>query len=254
MSTPLKQIILWGKQLFALFFPEHCTICNKRLPFNEHCICATCFAALPFTHCNKVSDPIIERIFLGKFNLYNARSLLLYHRNTPSIRPILNLKYFHRPSYGIYMGIILARLIPKEFFENIDYIIPIPITKQRFRQRGYNQAYLLAKGIEKITHIPIAEKTVSRKYFKQTQTRLSPHERLENVRNAFHLDNPQLIKDKHILIIDDVLTTGSTIISFAQTIEKNIPVRISVLTLYLAGTHRSGTIVDSKHAVKEYFY
>ena len=120
---------------------------------------------------------------------------------------------------------------PFHFFDDIDVIIPLPISTKRSWQRGYNQSNLLARGISLVTGITVDNEVVRRKTFAKSQTHLSPTERRENVKDAFQLINEERIKGKHLLLIDDVVTTGATIIACAQELAKAEGVRISVLSV-----------------------
>ena len=145
---------------------------------------------------------------------------------------MLKMKYEGRWDVAEDMGHIMARECDEAgFFDGIDVIVPIPITKKRKRERGYNQSYHLALGISEATGIPIADKAVERTVYNGSQTRLRGYERRENVENAFALRNAKKIKDKHVLIIDDVVTTGSTIMECGKELLKGGAKALSVLSL-----------------------
>ena len=117
------------------------------------------------------------------------------------------------------------------FFEGIDVIVPMPITKSRRRERGYNQSEEFARGIAELTEIPVATDVVERLSFGISQTKLNHWERRENVENVFHLINGESISNRHVLLVDDIMTTGSTIISCGSELLKAGNVKISILTI-----------------------
>lgn len=131
-------------------------------------------------------------------------------------------------------------LLDTDFFDGIDFIVPVPLHRKKMRQRGYNQSAELAHGIAELTGLPVREDLVSRVVDTPTQTRLTAEERRENVRDAFRLLQPAAVANRHILLVDDVLTTNATILSCAEELVKATGVRISVLTLALAGQHPTG--------------
>ena len=130
------------------------------------------------------------------------------------------------------MGRLLAKELQRaDFFDGIDGIIPIPLTRKRYRQRGYNQSYEIAKGVSEVTGLPIYNDAVQRTNFKGSQTHRWRWDRIENVESAFKLTNAERIAGKHILLIDDVVTTGATMISCAKELSKAGNVKFSTLSL-----------------------
>jgi len=142
------------------------------------------------------------------------------------------LKYFHRYDIGEQLGKQGALEFQKNgFFEGIDAIVPVPLTKKRQRERGYNQSEEIARGICSVTGLPIFDNVVMRESFKGSQTQLKSFERLESVENVFYMINPDRIKGKHLLLVDDVMTTGATLLSCAKELSKVQDVKFSIFTL-----------------------
>lgn len=240
------------KQLFrglvSLLFPLRCVVCGARLLSGEHIICVQCTFKLPYTdYRGKAGNPV-ERVFWGRLPIVKANAYMKYISGSDSRRAVLRLKYFDRPDVGNYLGACMATdLLDTDFFRDIDVIIPIPLAAKRERKRGYNQSEELAKGIHRITSIPIDSKTVIRTIANPTQTHLDATARRANVKNIFAVEVPENLHGKHILLVDDVLTTGATIISCGQAIVKVCPdIRVSVLTLSLAGHHATGINLQKK--------
>ena len=117
------------------------------------------------------------------------------------------------------------------YFDDIDLLVPVPLAQKRQRQRGYNQSEMLACGIADVTHLPIASKALKRQVFRESQTHLSRHERQENVNGIFVVADAEMLKGRHVLLIDDVCTTGATLTACAQAMAPIEGIRISVLTL-----------------------
>ena len=219
-----KPISFWHR-LLDLISPQLCVVCGKRLSATEDVICIACNLKLPRTDFSKNPyDNEMAKLFWGRIPIERAAAFFYYesHSNTANI--IYKLKYKSHPEIGPVMG---------RKFDGIDGIVPIPLAKKRFRQRGYNQSEEIAKGINEITGIPIYTGMVKRIVFKGSQTRRMRWDRQENVEYAFSLVNGEPIIGKHLLVIDDVVTTGATIIACAKELVKAGNVKISVLSLGL---------------------
>ena len=177
----------------------------------------------------------MAKMFWGQIPIERATALFYYEPHAETANILYEMKYKNHPEIGEVMGRLMAReLQMSNFFEGIDGIIPVPLAKKRQRQRGYNQSHELAKGISEITGFPIYNKVVKRTVFEGSQTSLGRWERNENVEQVFELKDASTIQDKHLLIVDDVVTTGATIIACAKELCKAGGVRISVLSLGLA--------------------
>jgi len=160
-----------------------------------------------------------------------AASLIFYEPHSETAQIVYQLKYGNRPDIGEDMGRLMAvEMQYGRYFEGIDALVPVPLSSKRLRQRGYNQSERLASGIREITGIPVITKAIKRKKFVQSQTKLSRHERQENVSDMFQLKDESLLKNKHILLIDDICTTGSTLISCIDVLKTIEGIHISVLT------------------------
>ena len=177
----------------------------------------------------------MAKLFWGQIPVERAAAFFYYESHSNTANVIYKLKYKSHPEIGPVMGRKVAVEFQRDhFFDGIDGIVPIPLTKKRFRQRGYNQSEEIAKGINEITGIPIYTGIVKRTVFKGSQTRRRRWERQENVEYAFCLVDGEPIIGKHILLIDDVVTTGATIIACAKELCEAGGVRISILSLGLA--------------------
>ena len=231
----MKPISFWSS-LLDLISPRTCVVCGQRLSVSEETICSKCNLHLPRTGFQQ--DPyenIMAKIFWGQVPIERATALFYYEPHAETANILYEMKYKNHPEIGEVMGRLMAReLQMSNFFEGIDGIIPVPLAKKRQRQRGYNQSHELAKGISEITGLPIYNKVVRRTVFEGSQTSLGRWERNENVEHVFELKDASTIQGKHLLLVDDVVTTGATVIACAKELCKAGGVRISVLSLGLA--------------------
>lgn len=167
----------------------------------------------------------------GRMAVERCVALAFFVPHSDMARLIYRLKYGNRPEVGEDIGRLMGEeLSSTGFFEDVDLLIPVPLAKKRLRQRGYNQSLEIAKGIAEATGLPIAHAVVCRNVFMGSQTQKHWNERNENVKGVFELENPGQIRGKHVLLIDDVMTTGATLVSCGKEILQAEGVRISVLT------------------------
>ncbi len=222
----------WTK-LLDLLSPRLCVVCGRRLSAEEAVLCHRCMLHIPLTHFSEHPlDNALARLFWGLFPIERATALFFYEPHSEFAELVYNLKYRNHPEIGQHLGRIVARDLQAEcFFEGIDAVVPVPISRQRRRSRGYNQSHEICLGISQQTGLPVFDGVVERLDFKQSQTRLNPFERRDNVANAFRLIAPDRIAHRHLLLVDDVVTTGSTIIACAQQLAQVEGVKISVFAL-----------------------
>lgn len=245
MKGAIKTACGWLVDAFNVLFPETCLICENRLNKGEKFICSLCFQNLPFTEFHGKRGNVTERLFWYVLPIERANSYIYYNVGSEGRKPILWLKYFDLPEVGVFLGRIMARdLIDSDFFDGIDMIIPLPLSKSRLKKRGYNQSRKLAEGVSQITGLPINDKVVVRVVDNPTQTKLTHKQRIDNVEGIFRLMNPDEVAGKHVLLIDDVVTTNATLTSCGKEILKAGNVRISILTLGIAGSHFSAKMVS----------
>lgn len=225
----------WFLSFFQLFFPRQCATCSKILQEGEEVLCLKCNMDMPRTNYHCVKDNPVERMFWGRFPLERATSYFFYRKGSDFRHILHQLKYGGRKDYGETMGrFMAAELMLTDFFREVDVIVPVPLHPRKQQKRGYNQSECIARGISAVTGIGIDTSTVVRTKHTETQTRKFTYERWENVEGIFLLRQPGHFTGKHILIIDDVLTTGATITACADAFQGVEGVRISILTLAMA--------------------
>lgn len=225
----------WLGSFVSLLFPRCCIVCGRPLAKGEECLCTLCNINLPRTGYHLMEDNPVEKLFWGKIPLERATSFFFYRKGSDFRQILHQLKYGGQKNIGAIMGrYMAAELQESGFFEDIDVIVPVPLHKKKQRLRGYNQSEWIARGIATVTGIPIDTESVVRHKNTETQTSKSSLERWENVNGIFELHHAESLAGKHILIVDDVLTTGATTVECASCLTEIERVRISVLTLAIA--------------------
>ena len=229
-------IISCWRRLLDLISPRLCVVCGHRLTVTEEVICAKCNFHLPRTdfHRNAYENEM-AKLFWHQIPIERATAFFYYQPHSSTANIIYQLKYKNHPEIGEVMGRMVGKeLMPSGFFDGIDGIVAVPLTKKRQRQRGYNQSMEIARGISEVTGLPIFDKVVKRVSFKGSQTSLGRWDRNENVEKVFELIDPTAIHGKHLLVIDDIVTTGATCIACAKELIKANNIKISVLSLGFA--------------------
>ena len=218
-----------------LLFPRYCPVCGARLAASQQVMCAFCFSQLPFTHIRGKRENYVERLFWD-LPIQRASSYLHYRQDSSTQRLLHMLKYYDRPQVGQFFGRAMANdLLGSDFFDGVDVLLPVPLSKERQHRRGYNQSMALAEGVAQITKLPIDTHSSVRVVDNPTQTSLTRDERKVNVAGIFSVTNAENLRGRHLLLIDDVLTTGATLRELISTLASIEGLRVSVLTLALAG-------------------
>lgn len=228
-------ISFWSR-LLDLISPRPCVVCGNRLAVTEEVVCSKCYLHLPRTDFgHDLYENVMAKLFWGQIKLEKATALFYYEPHAETVQILYEMKYKNHPEIGVVMGRMMAKELMKSgLFEDIDALVPVPLAKKREHERGYNQSLELAKGVSEVTHLPIANQVVRRTKFVDSQTHRGRWERNENVEGVFELVDGDSLSGKHVLLIDDVVTTGATIIACAQEMQKASNVRISVLALGFA--------------------
>lgn len=227
-----NNMIVWGEGLVNLIFPNVCTVCHRTLVRGEDVMCLGCRLELPRTNLNLLQpNSIHERLFSIGHPIERATSLFYYYRENRYARLIHDTKYRGRPKVGRALAAHHAvELSQSGFFNGIDVIVPVPLHFFKRLHRGYNQAEEIAVGLGSVTGLPIVDALSAS--FHTTQTRKTAHERLVNARNVYRVKKGQVIDNRHILLVDDVITTGATLLSCIEAIKRTHPAtRVSVYSL-----------------------
>jgi ComF family protein len=219
----------------SLLFPRLCYACGNHLLRNEYLICTECYVVIPRTNYHLEKDNPVEQLFWGRCMVERAAAFSYYNKGSRIRNLIHNLKYKGIREVGYELGKIYGlTLNPSDFMKDIDMIIPVPLHPAKERIRGFNQSEIISRGIADASTLPLETKIIERMTVSATQTKRSRYERWTNVEGIFRVSNPQMIAGKHILLVDDVITTGSTIESCATELLKTDGVKVSVVALAFA--------------------
>ena len=233
----------WWRLLFDLCFPKCCAVCGVQLNYHEHHLCLECFSDLPLTHFWNVEDNPAQKIFWGRCPVERVHSLFYYTNNYR--KPVHMLKYEGNVAIGMYLSRMLGEKIASSTPQlAFDYIVPIPLHWRKKLKRGFNQSEIIARGIQKGIQDSLPDRSLPtplvlptllrRKSFTATQTAKDRISRWQNVKDAFEI-NPACkflpSKGNHILICDDVLTTGATLEACAAILVEQLGCRVSIATL-----------------------
>ncbi len=220
------------KDIFYLFFPRICVCCDEQLVKNEVEICLKCRFELPITNFTNETDNKVEQAFYGRVRIEFATSLLFYRTKGISQKLIYQLKYKGKQRIGNLLGQWLgAELKESERFPSIDYIVPVPLHPKKLKKRGYNQLSTFGKSISDILNVPFITNVLIKRSVTDTQTLKRRFERWKNVNEIFHLTDITIFEHKHILLIDDVITTGATLEACALELSKTKDIKISIATM-----------------------
>lgn len=222
----------WITRILDFISPRQCVVCGERLAPTEHSLCSTCLLHLPrTTYQFTPHDNPMAQLFWHLSPVEQAAALIFYEPHSEVAQLIYDLKYHDRPDIGEDMGRLMAgEMQLARFFDGIDLLLPVPLSRKRLRQRGYNQSEQLAVGISDVTHLPVVTKALRRTHFHQSQTQLSRRERQENVEDLFELRDGSMLQGKHVLLIDDICTTGATLLACCDALKAIPGIRLSVLT------------------------
>jgi ComF family protein len=218
--------------LFRLFYPEMCSGCDEQLVQNEQFICTNCRHDLPLTNFTSLSENDITQSFYGRVNVEKGYSLLFFRKEGITQKIIHELKYRGNEQIGTFFGNWLGEILrEKGEFTDIDCIIPVPLHPKKLQQRGYNQVAKFGESLGKHLQIRFLENELVRVSATKTQTFKARFDRFSNVDTKFLLKNPKMFNDKHILLIDDVITTGATLEACANEFQKSENCKISMVTM-----------------------
>lgn len=221
--------------MIDLAWPNLCLLCDRPLVRGEKYLCLHCLYHLPILVFNSFSkNPAADR-FYGKIPFEKATAGYLYQKESNIQKALELIKYKGEKELGKklahYAG---SQLLNNGFFDHVDLLVPVPLHRKKEKKRGYNQSEWIAKGLLEVSKIPINTDNLLRNIENPTQTTKSIWERWENVQGHFVLRDPEAFANKHILLVDDVLTSGSTLEACGQTILKATQAKISFFSLAMA--------------------
>ncbi len=224
------------KNIFHLFFPKYCLSCGKDISEQHNPICLSCANELPYTNFSKILGNELEQLFYGRIPLEAGTSLFYFRKESKVQHLIHYLKYRNRQEVGEFAGNLLSnKMTESQRFLSIDIIIPVPLHPKKQKKRGYNQLSVFGKILSEKLNIPYTEDILKQTVEKKSQThRNEKTTRWENVKNVFQAMPSELLKDAHVLLIDDVVTSGATLESCYLVLKEKGISKISIATIAFA--------------------
>lgn len=222
----------YARDFLDFIFPPLCLHCSERLYVPEKNLCLHCWSELPRTDFEKFKENPVYRSFVGRFPLVYGAAWLHFQKGGLVQNLMHTFKYHDREDLAFYLGARLAeewRTAP--ILRAPDLIVPVPLHPRKRRKRGYNQAEAIAKGISKVSGKPLCTDVLIRQTYKKSQTHEHRFERWQQVQSVFKVQEPEKLAGLHILLVDDVLTTGATLEACLQSMQSIPGTRFSVLSL-----------------------
>lgn len=217
---------------FNLFYPEVCVCCSTPLLDQEKLICLTCQFDLPIVDNGNYQDNLTMKIFMGRVPLEKAASFMYYHQTGKAKQLIHELKYRNNQKIGTLIADWFgSRLAKSQNFKDFDCIIPVPLHQKKLKKRGYNQLTEFGNRLADLLEIDCLEDLLQRVSFTNTQTKKKRLDRFQNTSSKFVLKESERLQNKHVLLIDDVVTTGATLEACCKELLKTDGIKISIATM-----------------------
>jgi len=221
----------------GLLFPNLCEACGTALHSHERVLCVSCIYHLPRTHYWEEAGNPVEQLFWGKLYIEHACALFFFEKGSRFRKMLHKLKYNGKKEIGFELGRRLGmELKEAQLYQSIDVIVPVPLHPKKQHKRGYNQSEQIALGIAKVTGWAVDANGMARSMFTASQTNKTRLDRWENVAEVFSVNHAETLAGKHILLVDDVITTGATLEACIHTVQHSEDTKISIATLALSST------------------
>lgn len=218
--------------LLHLFFPHTCAGCGSDVIGHDQLLCLQCIDRLPHTGFHRFAGNPVEKIFWGRLPIACATSFLYFTKSSLLQHLVHQFKYNGKAEIGEYIGRRMGEVLTETSrFGPVDALIPLPLFAARERKRGYNQSGILCDGIAEIMKVPVLKNVITRKSATETQTRKKRTERWSNIAGRFELVQPGAVSGKHILLVDDVITTGATLEACGNELIAGGNTRLSIFTM-----------------------
>jgi len=219
----------------SLIYPRQCEACGGTLLEQEKYICLQCLVDLPKSKNTIKHGNEILNVLLGRVPLQSANYLYSFEKSGPVQNLLHAIKYQNQKELATFLGEQMAFELKDQIaLQNIDYLIPIPLHQKKLKSRGYNQSEFFAKGISNQIQKPILSQNLKRTVETSTQTKKRKYQRWENVKGIFELQQPEQLINKHILLVDDVVTTGATIEAAWEALKEVEGINVSVASIAFA--------------------
>ncbi|MCF8224933.1 MAG: ComF family protein [Bacteroidales bacterium] len=225
----------WLFDITGFFFPLYCPVCGNILCHPGEVICLACELKMPRTNFVKDPENPVAQLFWGRTKLEGATSLMRFEKGSKYQSLIHGLKYRGEKRIGLFLGKLIGKELLPTSFSDVDFIVPVPLHPKKEKKRGFNQSEVIASGIYEITGIPVRNNILFRKQHTETQTHKNRYQRWENMDGVFEISNENgVLHNKKILLVDDVVTTGSTLEACAETLHRSGPSAIYIATIACA--------------------
>lgn len=217
-----------------MFYPRICPGCGVALHKHEDYICMYCTLKLPRTGFHPEGPGALEKVFYGRFPIEQAKAFMFFRKKGIAQRLMHDLKYKGNKDIGYHLGVLFAKdLLHHSSFRKPEIAVSVPLHESKLRKRGFNQSSEIAKGFAETLDIPFRPDILSRPRHAETQTRKRRFERWENAASVYSVSKPEELQNRHVAIIDDVITTGATIEACANQMLAAPGLRLSVFSLCL---------------------
>ena len=222
-------------KIFDLLYPRLCFACNSNHVAKDQSICLSCEYKITPTVYHRMPDNIVAERFYGRVKIERATTAFSFVKGGLLQELIHKLKYDNRPEIGIELGKIYGNILRESgTWNNIDYVIPVPLHPKKKHQRGYNQAEMWGRGLAESLGIELRNDLLIRTDYTESQTKKSRTERFANVENVFSITDQTLLNNKKILLVDDVLTTGATLEACSNTLLNASELSVNIVCIALA--------------------
>lgn len=217
-----------------MLFPHVCCGCGNDMMGGDSVLCLKCVDAMPETNFESHPGNPIEKKFWGRLDLAGATACYYFTRESLMQTFMHEFKYRGNKDLGWQLGMMMGERLAKSARFNMDALIPLPLFESKERKRGFNQATILAEGMAERLHLPVLKDAITRSTHTDTQTKKGRVDRWLNMEGRFCLNKPDAVRGKHILLIDDVITTGATLEACGTELLAAGNVQLSIATLCCA--------------------
>lgn len=224
-------VVNFFKDFINLLYPVQCELCGENLNNGEKSLCTNCLYALPRTNFHMDKDNEVAQMFWGRVEVVHATAWYYFQKGGSVQKLLHRFKYNNRKQIGYHLGCLIGVALENTGFGEADIIIPVPLHSEQFKRRGYNQSEILARGLSSGLKKPVDTITLCKTLLNSSQTYKRRYERWHNVKGIYNLKKSEAIENKHILLVDDVVTTGATLEACVRTLQKAKNVKVSVFAL-----------------------